>query len=102
MATVEQNLLAGVSKLLLKSGSYSFINNGEAYRLAVECDGHDFHERTKEQAARDRSRDRELQDAGVTIYRFTGSEIHNDPIGCAWRAIQWCERAAYSSKAKAA
>src|ERR1041384_1385190 len=33
--------------------------------LAIECDGHDFHDRTKQQAAYDRARDRELLLAGV-------------------------------------
>jgi very-short-patch-repair endonuclease len=51
--------------------------------VIVECDGHDFHERTKEQAARDKSRDRELQLAGHRVLRFTGSEIWRDPVGCA-------------------
>ena len=47
-------------------------------RLAVECDGHDFHDRTKERASRDRARDRRLQAAGITVFRFTGSDIHWD------------------------
>lgn len=51
--------------------------------VAIECDGHDFHERTKEQAARDRSRDRELLLSGVPTVRFTGSEIFKDPAKCA-------------------
>ncbi|SFG65363.1 endonuclease domain-containing protein [Methylobacterium gossipiicola] len=52
-------------------------------KLLVECDGHEFHERTKAQAARDRSRDRLAQHQGLPIFRFTGSEIWNDPCGCA-------------------
>lgn len=48
----------------------------------IECDGHDFHERTKEQAARDRKRDREIQTAGFPLLRFTGSEIYRDPTAC--------------------
>lgn len=51
--------------------------------VAVECDGHDFHERTKEQAARDRSRDRTFLLAGIPLLRFTGSEIWRDPYACA-------------------
>jgi very-short-patch-repair endonuclease len=43
--------------------------------IAIECDGHDFHERTKQQAARDRKRDRTLQALGYVVLRFTGSEI---------------------------
>lgn len=46
----------------------------------VECDGHDFHERTKEQAERDRSKDRAIQAAGIGILRFTGREIWRDPF----------------------
>lgn len=57
--------------------------------LVVECDGHDFHERTKEQAARDRKRDRELSLKGYDVFRFTGSEIWRDPIKCAEDVIQW-------------
>lgn len=51
-------------------------------KIAIECDGHDFHERTKEQAAHDRARDRYLQAAGLTVLRFTGSEIWRSAEGC--------------------
>lgn len=47
-------------------------------RLAVELDGHDFHERTKEQASRDKKRDRDFAAAGWTVLRFTGSDIYRD------------------------
>lgn len=45
--------------------------------IIIECDGHDFHERTPQQAARDRKRDRDLQRDGYLVLRFTGSEIHS-------------------------
>jgi hypothetical protein len=61
-------------------------------QLIVECDGHDFHERTKEQAKRDRTRDRQAQEKDLTIYRFTGSEIFNDPWGCAAQVFKWAEQ----------
>lgn len=51
--------------------------------IVVECDGHDFHERTKEQAQKDRSRDRALTAAGFQVFRFTGSEIFRDARRCA-------------------
>lgn len=51
--------------------------------LAIECDGHDFHDRTKEQARRDRARDRDLARGGWITQRFTGSEIFADADGCA-------------------
>lgn len=53
------------------------------YNFAIECDGHDFHEKTKEQAARDKARERNLMSEGYIFIRFTGSEIWNDPSKCA-------------------
>lgn len=67
--------------------------NNKWISMIVECDGHDFHEKTKEQAIRDRSFDRRAQDAGYTIFRFTGSEIWNKPCECAESVIQWIESA---------
>lgn len=49
------------------------------FKVAIECDGHDFHEKTKEQAAKDKKRDREFQKLGYVILRYTGSEIVNTP-----------------------
>lgn len=57
--------------------------------LVVECDGHDFHERTKQQAKRDRARDREMMAAGYRVMRFTGSEIWRDPGACADEALRF-------------
>lgn len=56
--------------------------------IAVECDGHDYHERTKEQARRDKSRDRSLMALGIKTMRFTGSEIWRDPNACAIEALK--------------
>lgn len=63
--------------------------HGEIQQMVVECDGHDFHERTKEQARKDRSRDRRLQELGYVVYRFTGSELYADPIKCALSVYEW-------------
>lgn len=51
--------------------------------LAIECDGHEFHEKTKEQAAHDKQRDRYLTSHGWHIMRFSGSEIHHRAAECA-------------------
>lgn len=56
--------------------------------VAIECDGHDFHERTKEQAERDRSRDRYLTGDGFLVLRFTGREIWRDARGCAAQVLK--------------
>jgi very-short-patch-repair endonuclease len=60
--------------------------------VAVECDGHDFHERTAAQAEHDRSRDRALQEKNIHILRFTGREIYRDPFKCAEELIMFCVR----------
>lgn len=55
-------------------------NSSESKKIIIECDGHEFHEKTKEQAQHDKERDRFLQAEGYPIYRFTGSEIYRNPL----------------------
>lgn len=69
-------------------------------RVVVECDGHQFHERTKEQARSDRRRDRELQKLGFLIYRYTGSEIWRDVYACAHEVITAAQAAALAEMTK--
>jgi very-short-patch-repair endonuclease len=57
--------------------------------LVVECDGHEFHERTKDQAIRDRARDRTVQKRGGAMFRFTGREIYRDALGCATQSLEF-------------
>ncbi len=51
--------------------------------LVVEVDGHEFHERTKFQAARDRQRDRAMIAEGFRVVRFTGQEVYRAAEQCA-------------------
>lgn len=51
-------------------------------KIVVECDGHDFHEKTKQQARHDKAKDRYLLSKGWVPIHFTGSEIYNDPAKC--------------------
>jgi hypothetical protein len=46
-------------------------NNPSRPRVIVECDGHNFHEKTKEQAASDKQRDRFFARNGYILLRFT-------------------------------
>lgn len=64
---------------------------GFPIQVAVEIDGHEWHERTKEQAARDRKRDRDLLRRGIHTVRFTGSEVYSDADGCALEALRTVE-----------
>jgi very-short-patch-repair endonuclease len=56
-------------------------------QLIVECDGHEFHEKTKEQVAKDKKRNRYFTASSLHFVHFTGSEIWRDPTGCAKEAI---------------
>jgi hypothetical protein len=68
---------------------HPFSNSGGWRRGAVlvECDGHDFHERTKEQASRDKKRDRDLQSLGFPVFRYTGSDVWKNSMGVAREII---------------
>ena len=50
--------------------------------MIVECDGHDYHERTKEQASADKTRDRFFQTQDKIVFRFSGSDIYNNTDKC--------------------
>jgi very-short-patch-repair endonuclease len=69
---------------------------GSGLRVAVELDGHDFHERTKEQASKDKSRDRILVAHGWQVLRFTGSEVYADAERCVTE-VEALERARRSA-----
>lgn len=75
--------------------------NGNPYfetpHVVIECDGHDFHERTKEQAMRDRSRDRAIQDLGYPVLRFTGAEIWRDPWSIAGEVDRFMTKRIYEA-----
>lgn len=65
--------------------------HGTITKIIIECDGHEFHERTKKQARRDRSRDRFFTASGWQVLRFTGSEIHEDANACAEQIVELIE-----------
>ena len=52
------------------------------FRLAIECDGHDFHEKTKEQVEKRNKRDMDLKMAGYDVLHYSGSQIFKKPMGC--------------------
>lgn len=49
-------------------------------RVAIELDGHEFHEKTKEQVAYRNKRDRDLQSEGWLVLHVSGSEFNRDPL----------------------
>lgn len=65
-----------------------YVNQGEkglneVVKFVIECDGHEFHQKTKEQVEYDNCRQRALQKAGYEVIRFSGTEIWHKPYKCA-------------------
>jgi len=60
--------------------------------LAVEVDGHQFHECTPHQVQNDKSRDRKLTAAGWQVLRFTGSEVYRDAAACVREVVDMLAR----------
>lgn len=55
----------------------------KSFKLVIECDGHEFHEKTKSQVALRNNRDMDLKKLGYDILHFSGSQIFNEPFKCA-------------------
>ncbi len=55
----------------------------EDFKLAIECDGYEFHQKTKEQVQHDNEREYDLKMAGYEVLRFSGTQIYNNPLKCA-------------------
>ena len=51
--------------------------------FVIECDGHEFHQKTKEQVEKDNQRTRDLQMKGFEVVRFSGTEIWHRSYKCA-------------------
>jgi hypothetical protein len=75
-------------KRKLKDGTEIPCVKDVTLHLIVECDGHEFHDRSKQQASRDRERDRELKKLGYEVFRYTGADIWKDALKCAREAVQ--------------
>lgn len=58
----------------------------------IECDGHEFHEKTKEQVIYDNEREYKLKSAGYDVLHFSGSEIYNNPYECAEKTLNYISK----------
>ena len=66
-----------------------YVEFEEEYNLVIECDGHDFHEKTKEQVRKNNERDMAIKSAGYDIIHFSGSQIYREPLKCAKQAVNY-------------
>jgi hypothetical protein len=65
-----------------------FAIHGKGVRIAIEVDGHLFHEKTKVQATKDRRRERAIQKVGYFVVRFTGSEVISNSRKCVQEVLE--------------
>lgn len=61
-------------------------------KIAIEVDGHDFHERTKEQVAYRDKRDRDLQVDGWIVFHVSGSAFYRNPEKLVRELIEKCSK----------
>lgn len=66
--------------------------DGEEIRIAIECDGFYYHDRTPKQAEHDKKRDRYLALHGWRVMRFAEAEIVRDARGCAEQVIHYLDQ----------
>lgn len=79
-------------EVLIREKRYVVDFFNEKSNLIIECDGHDFHQKTKEQVRKDNEREYDLKMAGYNILRFSGSQIYNRPFECAEKAYLYIEK----------
>lgn len=79
-----------VADFVFDASECSMTEDGfESYKLIIECDGHEFHEKTKEQVERGNIRNMELQEMGYEILHFSGSQIYKNPYLCAIKTYKY-------------
>lgn len=59
------------------------------FKLIIECDGYNFHQKTKKQVDYDNQREYDLKMEKYEILRFSGSKIYNEPIKCAEEILEY-------------
>lgn len=60
--------------------------------VIIECDGHDFHEKTKGQVKKRNERDYDLKMSGYDVIHFSGSEIYNNPEECVEKVVEYLKK----------
>lgn len=56
-------------------------------KVVVECDGHEWHS-SKQQIAYDNQRERDIENEGIIVIRFSGTEIFSDEIKCVYETLK--------------
>lgn len=78
-----------IADFLLDTERVGGIYREHPLKLVIECDGHDFHEKTKAQVEKDNKRNFDLQLEGYEVLHFSGSQIYKNPLKCAMDAYKY-------------
>lgn len=66
--------------------------------ILIELDGHDWHERTKDQVERDKKRERFITMQGNQVFRFSGREVFKRPLDCVFEVRDHAKKSINSVK----
>ncbi|MFD0836696.1 endonuclease domain-containing protein [Mariniflexile aquimaris] len=66
-------------------------------KLCIYTDGHTYHERTEEQAQRDKRIDRKLQELGFQVLRYTGKDVNECTEIIVEEIKKWIEKPTYKT-----
>ena len=69
-----------------------FFIDKNGVKLCVYTDGHSYHERTEDQASRDRNIDRKLQELGFQVLRYTGKDVNEDTTKIINDILKWTDK----------
>jgi len=81
LALNARSMTAGVVATQVEIGPYRVDLAIHRAKLAIECDGRDYHT-SPAQITKDQQRDDYLRRLGWTVIRFTGQEIRRNLYGC--------------------
>ena len=59
------------------------------FQLIIECDGYEFHQKSKKQVYYDNKREYDIKMENYEILRFSGSKIYNEPLKCAEEILNY-------------
>jgi hypothetical protein len=91
-ASMDSDSKTGFINLLTK---VDFYIERKSTRLCIYTDGHTYHERTEEQAMRDKNIDRKLQELGFKVLRYPGKAINEEMPKVISEIRSWIDKASY-------
>lgn len=79
----------GSAQLLVERPSFQVASEKPVKQLAVELDGHAFHDRDAAQRSYEKRRDRFLQKQGYEVFHYTGADVCANPFKVALECLAY-------------